>query len=223
MTEQTNLVDTPDPEIRTESRYGRISEADDLDRYYTEQDWPIELLLDELDLDTWGPTVAEPCAGQGDMVETIASHFDDVVAGDLDPASPYPAVDATGSEALERYAGCDCVITNPPYSSDTGTAFEVLDNLLALEVPIALLLRLSFKEPCADREACYRADAGVRRPYYEWTLPRFDYGGPGGGSGNPATSVWYVWRPDLGPPERTIADWWTDEDIEALEGQASLV
>lgn len=206
------------------SHYGRISEADDLDRYYTPR-WPVELLFEELDPEIWGPTVAEPCAGQGHIVEVLEEHGYDVVAGDIDPESPYPQIDPTDRPDTLPYRQCDSIITNPPYSADTASAFEVLKTMLYYEVPVAMLLRESFIEPCADRAACYRDDAHRLRPSRLLVLPRVDYGGPGGGDANPATSIWFIWRPDQAPvaPGETRMKWWTSEDRERVEGQEALI
>lgn len=211
------------------SRYGRISDADDLDRYYSPK-WPLELFLEEGSA-LWNGRIAEPCAGRGDMVEVLEDHGCDVVAGDIDPGSPYPAVDATDPEAVqERYSGCDAVITNPPYSAMTGSAFDVLEALVTLETPIAMLVRLSFLEPPAkgDRKACYMEGAGELRPVRVKILPRVQYSGPKGGDDNPATSCWCVWRPGLDvngdePGLTTSVEWWTAEDRDRVKGQPALV
>jgi len=202
------------------SHYGRVSEADDLDRYYTPS-WCVELLLEELDSDVWGPTVAEPCAGQGAIVDVLEKHGRYVIAGDIDPESPYPPCDATDPETLERYRHVDCVITNPPYSCDAGSAFDVLDNLLALKTPVVALLRLSYLEPCAARASMYRS--AERKPDRVRVLPRVHFVRPDGAGEkrNPQTSCWMIWRPD--GDRDTLLEWWMREDRERVEGQEALL
>lgn len=207
------------------SRYGRISDADKLDRYYTPR-WATDLLLNE-----WAPlddaqTIGEPCAGIGHIVEPLEERGYRCIASDIDPESPYEQVDATSKEALARYAGVDCIVTNPPYSCDTGTAFEVLENLVKLEVPIAMLLRLNFLEPPkrGDRKACYQGYPDELRPVNVVVLPRVNY--HNSGDSNPATSCWMTWRPDSRTAQlgmATTLEWKTIEDVEALQGQTSLL
>lgn len=170
----------------------------ELDRYYSPE-WTVRLLLESIDGDDWGPTVAEPCAGRGDIVDVLESEGFDTVAGDLDPDSEFERVDAVDPVARLRYRDADSVITNPPYTADSGSAFDVLENLIPLGVPVAMLLRLSFLEPPkrAGRRVCFQDPDSDLYPHRAIILTRVHYEGPEGGDSNPETSVWVVWRPDL--------------------------
>jgi len=202
------------------TKHARITDADKLDRYYTPT-WATLLLLERLDqLDEWSSdaTVAEPCAGQGHIVAPLRKHGHDVIAGDIDPESSYPQVDALSDRARGRYASADWVITNPPYSAATGSATDVIESMMRLGKPMAVLLRITWLEPCSAR-AGLLSDP-VMSPDEITVLPRVHYEGPAGGKGNPATSCWVLWLGCEGPCEMR---WLTTEDRDRIEGQRSLL
>lgn len=211
------------------SRFGRIQDSDPLDRYYSPP-YTVELLLEWIgDSEVWQGTIAEPCAGDGAIVDVLEAHGRDVVGGDIDPGSPYPEVDATDEAAvLERYRGVDAVVTNPPYDAPTGTAFEVLDTLSVLEVPVAMLCRTSFLEPpkTGARSRCFEeSESAVNslRPVAIGFLPRVDFTGPGGGDNNAGRSCWILWRFDIDYGGADELHWWTHEDVARVQGQTSLL
>jgi len=186
-------------------RFGRIDADTKLDRYYSPKP-PIRWLVDRLsDVET----IAEPCAGRGDMIEVFEADGYSTISGDLDPESPYPTIDATSTFALEWYRDADAIATNPPYSAEAGSAFDVLSNLIRLDVPIWLLTRLSFLEPpkYADRRQCFTDDAGVLRPDQVHVLTRIHYEGPALDEkrSNTQTSCWIGWN--LDETRKTVVDW----------------
>jgi hypothetical protein len=200
------------------TKRGRTSSTEKLDRYYTPR-WPVVLLLEHL-LETRhlqaGMKIGEPCAGRGDMVEVFEEYGFQTVAGDIDPESDFPEVDATCPEALEVYEGVDWLITNPPYNASTGTATEVIQNLLGLGKPLAALLRITWIEPCSQREQLFDDTPEDKSypdtsPDFIGVWPRIQYNAPDRKtSSNPATSAWFIWVPNI--DEETNLWWWTKGD-----------
>lgn len=176
------------------------------DKYYTPE-WPVRLLLDQWESVTPADTIAEPCCGRGDVAMTgVKAGYEDWILGDLRPDDnidrwwPALQVDATLPCARQHYldSGCSAVITNPPYSAETGTAGEVLEAIVGWGLPTAALLRISWLEPCQDRVWAWLS-GGTLRPSQVMILPRVEYTWPEGADkedGNPATSVWVIWEPE---------------------------
>lgn len=212
--------------------YAISPDRDRLDRYYTPS-WATQLLLERLRrLDAWthDAVVAEPCYGQGHLGDVFESEGHEVIGGDIDPEAPCPQVDATADEALDRYGDADWVVTNPPYAADSGSCTEVVRSLLRLELPMVVLTRITWLEPCEKNdsrgelfEGTLLADPGEDIPGAPdeiIVLPRVDFEGPAAGSDNPATSVWVLWLGLAGP---CSIRWATGRDRERVEGQASLM
>jgi hypothetical protein len=193
---------------------------DPLDRYYTPP-WATRLLLERL-RDHHGynlatQTIGEPFAGAGHMVRELERVGARVIASDIDPGSPFETVNFLSTDAYSRYHGVDWLITNPPYNaeeSDT-TAVRCIRHALRLSCSVAMLLRLSFQEPCADREHLITSCP----PDWMGTLPRVHYKGPGGGTQNNQTSVWGIWDKLSGEAKM---HWWTRADKERVSSQVDL-
>lgn len=184
------------------SRFDRVGNDDKLDRYYTPK-WVTKALLEKIDVNPGESVIGEPCAGQGHIAKVLEQRGIFCRCSDIDPNSPYRQGDATDLNFVKRKFGfCTGIITNPPYSADTGTAFQVLDTLLNLEIPIAMLLRLSFLEPPKEnpRKKCYEGEPDIYRPSRIIVLPRVNFEGPGlsgkDSSGAGETSCWIIWKPD---------------------------
>jgi len=203
------------------TRFGRISADDKLDRYYTPE-WATRALLDKVNID--GKTVLEPCAGQGHIAEVVERDAFHVICGDIDPDSPfYNRTDATSQEQLVgQYGdGIDAVITNPPYSADSGSASGVIRACLdAFDVPVICLLRLSFLEPASGRFGIIDTlDRAL-------VLPRVNFHGPGPGERmrNNQTSVWCAWNIDdhSSMESATLMDVVSKYEADVYRGQSDL-
>jgi hypothetical protein len=186
---------------------------DPLDRYYTPE-WPTRLLLDHW---PWPEvhTVWEPCAGMGHIVRVLEERFGvlGVLASDIDPDSPYPRRDFMGAMAPEAQA----IVTNPPYTTPDYTAADFVRRALEITPRVAMLLRLSWLEPCGDRAGIFATSP----PSEVWILPRVDFDGPnvGGANSNGATSAWFIW----GTGEGTVVRWFSASDREQYSGQGRLL
>jgi len=72
----------------------------------------------------------------------------------------------------------------------------VLEAIVEWGMPVAALLRVTWLEPCDDRLWAWGcSDSDPRHPDRVWMMPRVEYDYPGGGAGNPATSMWVIWEP----------------------------
>lgn len=168
-------------------------------------------------LDVRGMRVLEPCAGSGRMAAVLRAHGADVVTGDIDPAADVDhrwnfCAEAENAEAFRRrYGRFDAIITNPPYTTPTGTATTVY--LRALEVlasegepRLAMLLRTSWIDVTAANEQLMVAAP----PTHILTLPRVGYHRPdgrGSSNGSQYPSAWMLrwpsapWVGVLGVPK----------------------
>lgn len=162
-------------------------ERDATDRYFTPA-WCTHALVDYLGPRLHG-LIWEPCAGQGHIVDVLRGHGHEVLATDINPGrSDILKVDFLSTKPTGNYEATWCC-TNPPYSTDTATAAEVVDHALSLDHQgVAMLLRIGWQEPCEDREELFLTNP----PTDLVTLPRVNYiGAP---SGNNQTSVWFIWE-----------------------------
>ena len=134
--------------------------------------------------------VIEPCAGDG----AISSLFDNSISNDLHHYpnfDPDYALDATDPEAWEHWAseGYDWCVTNPP--------FVEASKILPLawqhaEKGVAMLLRLSYLEPCSDRADWLKEYAdNLTNVIIFNPRPRFREGISGSDN---VTVAWLVWR-----------------------------
>ena len=167
-------------------------ERDEHDKYYTPV-WCTRALIHYLG-DRLTGVAWEPCAGANHIVDVLREHSqidDRIWASDIAP-NGWPIM---GHDFLGPPPGMfgnpskpDWIISNPPYSTDTGTATEVIEHALDLVDNVAMLVRVGWLEPCADREALLTE----RPPTDVIMLPRVHYiGAP---TQNNQTSVWVVWE-----------------------------
>lgn len=141
---------------------------DKLDRYYTENPWVVNLLMDRLkEKETDLGLAFEPCCGMGDIDSILRQHFDDVVVNDIDKGLKrkldYNENFITmNREECKLLAGdyIQWVITNPPYmitksESPTGETLKASDfvkkALKMTDKGVAMFMRLTWLEPCDDR------------------------------------------------------------------------
>ena len=156
-----------------------------------------------------GATVIEPCHGAGDITLQLIRRADcRVITNDLDPGfiANY-RLDARLPSAWRKFIdendypiGPTWAVTNPPFIYAADIARRALEH-----VPnVALLLRLTFLEPCEDRVMLL----AERPPRRLIVLPRISF--TNDGSTDSVTCAWFVWSdqvepgievvPTLGPP-----------------------
>jgi hypothetical protein len=128
-------------------------------------------------------TILEPCVGQGDLAAPLR-HLGRVVTNDIDTAMPADFhQDAALKEFWEWIGRPDWVVSNPPFSCCQpiiAGAFSVARR------GVAMLLRLSYLEPCNNR-----ADFLSANPPSLIVLPRISF--TGDGKTDNVTCAWFVW------------------------------
>lgn len=151
--------------------------------FYPTPEWATRELLERVAV--YG-TVLEPCVGAGDMAAVLRNHLMvRVLTNDLDRNHPADYhEDATDPAFWRRFGdSLDWVVTNPP--------FIVADRILPLAVRyanhVAMLLRLTYLEPCEGR-ALWLAN---NPPSALIVLPRISF--TGDGKTDSATCAWMVW------------------------------
>ena len=136
------------------------------------------------------PTVLEPCAGDGAISQVLqeCGQFRLVDTADIDPGQPVRlTMDATDPGAWSRMARYDWVISNPPYKQASQILPLALDNC---RVGMAMLLRLSYLEPCQDR-AQWLAEHPPAKLIVFNPRPKFRADCTGSDS---VTSAWFIWH-----------------------------
>lgn len=137
--------------------------------------------------------ILEPCVGDGSIARLLHGATAPIT-NDIDPAREatyhYSAADPGLYRAIERdYGGVDWVITNPPYAMPLCRDIVKLAVEHAL-VGVAMLLRISFREPTAHLNP--RGPFLVAHPPHRLlTLPRHSY--TGNGKSDSATTEWVIW------------------------------
>jgi hypothetical protein len=146
------------------------------------------------------PRLWEPAAGRGAIVNELRDHGHAVIASDIyDYGFPLHFV-ADFLLRTKAPAGCDAVITNPPYQIATEFTYHALD----LAPRVYLLLRLAFLESIRRSEILERR--GLSRVHvFRRRLPmmhRDGWSGPRASSAIPF--AWFVWARDHHGP--TVID-----------------
>lgn len=189
-------------------------ERDEFDRYYTPE-WATEMLVDYLGEDLQGG-VWEPAVGM-DWIGRIVRRAPEVwrfLGTDLDPGADVGQWERFGdgwrrggvSSGLNFLTlqppvdYFDWIITNPPYDTEHASAAQFVYRALELRSirrvkHFAMLLRIGWLEPCADRMAIFQENP----PSEVLVLPRVHY--VGGAKQNNQTSAWFIWR--SGAPKST--------------------
>jgi hypothetical protein len=143
-------------------------------------------------------TVLEPCNGEGAISDVLKESglFRLVDTADIDPAKTKPAtaigatsftMDATDPQAWARMARYDWVITNPPFNEAPAILPLALDNC---RVGMAMLLRLSYLEPCANRASWLAEHPPAKLIVFN---PRPQFRADTGGTDS-VTSAWFIWH-----------------------------
>ena len=183
-----------------------VEKRDDLDRYYTPE-WATRLLVDYLGGDLAG-SVWEPACGADWIGRVLRMHsgINRYLGTDIDPDAIAGRWDRGYSELVRWWGpfdflndssspGCKAnwIVTNPPYNTPTGTATDFVRKAIEYRSEgnvqnIAMLLRLSWMEPCDERKDIWSQTP----PSDVLVLPRVHY--VGAGNSNSQTSAWFIWR-----------------------------
>jgi hypothetical protein len=182
----------------------RRNQRIDLDFYVTPH-WQTDILMREGlaralqdDYDR-PPVLVEPCVGEGHIIRAIAPWVPDAQwsTNDLDPRHVADShLDAGTDEFWGGYSRDierpDWVISNPPFSDAVRIIPRAYD---AARVGIAMLLRVTWLEPCEDRKVWLASHP----PTWELVMERYSY--RQNGSQDSATAAWFVWvkDPNAGP------------------------
>lgn len=187
----------------------------ELDRYDTPA-WMVAALCKSMP-ELRGALLIDPCCGSGNMARQLvsAAPFERVITNDIDPrVSADMHRDASVDEAIygERP---DWVVTNPPFSE----AGDIVHLALKAQprVGVAMLLRITFAEPCGPTKQNPKAGRLwlAERPWNALlSLPRHSFTGEGSDT---ASCAWFVWM--TGRPTRNRA--FTRQNVQ-LAGQAEL-
>ena len=130
--------------------------------------------------------ILECCSGAGDITSTLRKKFDRVVTNDIDSTrdTDYHFDLSTPIGWLGITEKPDWIVTNPPFCHAPGMVPLAYANS---SVGIAMLLRLSFLEPCLNR-----AEFLVNHPPTQLiVLPRISFTGDGGTDS--MTCGWMIW------------------------------
>ena len=175
------------------------------DQYFTPR-WAVEALLEYVTIPP-GVLIGEPCAGAGHIVDALQENGYCTLSGEIDPEVE-PIKSALGIHAPRdflkdprSYSGCDWIVTNPPYSTASGSAAEIFRQAIKIAPNVAMLMRLGWLEACFDRLDLLPQLSRVL------VLPRVQF--KGAGSSNSSPSVWCIWKED-GPGAELI---WADRAL----------
>lgn len=156
------------------------------DAYYTPED-AAEIMCDRVLLPG---NILEPCSGDLAIVNVLKRLLlGPVVTNDLRPSCPadyhMDACDPAFWRLLTGFGHIDCVVTNPP--------FVVAPEIIRLALRharrrVAMFLRLSILEPCADRIDWLTETPPTR----QIVLPRISF--TGDGDTDSVTCAWYIWE-----------------------------
>lgn len=154
-----------------------------LDQYWTPHAGITRRLLARHGWDTG--TALEPCAGARAIADVLIDHGLGVITGDIDPAMDTDHVwNFPIAAKLGQVPEVDFVISNPPFN----LANECVDAALSVCPRVAMLLRMTWIEPCSDRRRIWT----MTPPAFVHPLhPRPCF--TGDGKTDSATCAWFVW------------------------------
>jgi hypothetical protein len=141
----------------------------------------------------------EPAAGKGAIVRVLRGRGHAVITSDIhDYGSLHFVGDFLAQEKMP--AGCNCVVTNPPYQR----AAQFVEHALRLSPLVVMLLRLAFME--SERRCPILEGAGLARIHvFRKRLPMMHRDGWEGRKANSGMAfAWFVW--DRGFTGRTTID-----------------
>lgn len=163
--------------------------------FYPTPGWATTELLARVNV---AGSVVEPCVGRSDIAVELTrdSRIREVITNDLDPTRPAELHgDATDTRWWSGLGPFDWVVTNPPFT----VAHKILP--LAFQyarVGVAMLLRMSYLEPCEGRLGWL----AVHPPQRLIVLPRISF--TGDGKTDQVTCGWMVWEPASAPMKTPI-------------------
>lgn len=135
-----------------------------------------------------GTTVLECCAGAQDITRELRGAGLQVVTNDTDGRSDL-ALDATREDCWRSFPRTAWVITNPPFNRAAEIVRLAHEFTLRQSLGgVAMLLRLSFLEPCDNRGDWL----SLHPPTDVIVLPRISF--TGDGRTDNVTCAWLVWR-----------------------------
>lgn len=200
------LFDTGAPQWGGEGR-------DPLDRHYTPE-WATEELVKYMGARIHG-AVWEPCCG-ADMIGRVLraqTGINAYLGTDVDPEARSGFWERAAIDGIERWreakkapldflqweslpSGITWIISNPPYTiaysahaNGKATALDFVDKALSFGVGIAMLLRLTWLEPCKERIDFFRNTP----PTDVLILRRVNF--LNSDVKNMCTSAWVIWDP----------------------------
>ena len=157
------------------------TERRQLDAYFTPT-WATQELLKRVRITG---AVLEPCVGDGAIAGVLGCYVPHVHTNDLDGnrlAGSHE--DATDARWWASLPPVDWVVSNPPF----GVAPKILPLALPrVRVGMAMLLRLSYLEPCEGRAGWLAENP----PAQLIVLPRISF--TGDGKTDSVTCAWMVW------------------------------
>lgn len=145
-----------------------------------------------------GGKVVEPCVGDGAISRVLlaANRALFVVTNDIDTTQKAEShLDATlpafWAQFGPKFGKPDWVVSNPPWAmpkNEPAQPLEILKHGLACaRVGVALLLRITFLEPCENRGTWLQKHPPTR----QIVLPRYSF--RGNGATDSATACWFIW------------------------------
>lgn len=153
--------------------------------FYPTPAWATEVLLERWVIDRM-PYVLEPCAGDGAIANVLKAHGIDVRTNDIDTSRDVDTYyDATAPNLWDKRPFY--VVSNPPFSLASQIVPRAVESAI---YGVAMLLRLSFLEPCEDR-VVFLAN---HPPTRQLVLPRISF--TGDGKTDNVTCAWFIWEPN---------------------------
>jgi len=152
--------------------------------FYPTPSWATKVLLHYHPLDN--DLVLEPCSGSGDITSVLSNYTANIVTNDIcNSRNADHHLDMTVKSSWDQFEnGFDWIITNPPFSE----APKIIPLAFEYGRRMAMLLRLSYLEPCNNR-----ADWLIENPpCHLIVLPRISF--TGDGKTDSVTAAWFVWE-----------------------------
>lgn len=155
------------------------------DQYFT----PRKLTVALLQKVKISGVVLEPCAGEGHISEVLEEYGCELITNDIDEKFKTNFnLDITHEtfwlQMKGGYKNIDFIVTNPPFSH----AAEVMKQSYKIaKKGVALLVRLSFLEPCEGRDKFFVTNP----PDQIIIMPRISF--TGDGKSDSVTCAWVIW------------------------------
>jgi hypothetical protein len=150
--------------------------------FYPTPAWATRVLLQYAGV---GGSVYEPCAGAGDIATVLEDyrHIGHVTTNDIDRSRRVDFHEDAREAAAWTYRP-DWVVSNPPFSDAMAITMFAVGKA---KRGVAMLLRLSFLEPTAERGPWL----AEHPPTHLIVMPRISF--TGDGKTDSVTTAWLVW------------------------------